>query len=144
LPTGQVSPAALSYATPQATSPVRAVGLAQRRIMWVILAALLLTLSFGVGSVIVPQSPPVQIALTTVLVIARLGIIALTMTGVYQLATALGAATSTRVLYTLAMLLPCIGLIVLLVVNQQATNLLKQHRIKVGLMGPRVADLPVA
>jgi hypothetical protein len=35
-------------------------------------------------------------------------------------------------------------LIVLLVVNQQATTLLRKNGIKVGLMGARVSDLPAA
>jgi hypothetical protein len=40
------------------------------------------------------------------------------------------------------MIIPCVSLIVLLVVNQQATKILTQNRIKVGLMGARLSDLP--
>ena len=143
-PTGQVPPGVtpLQSATPQAMSAVRAVGLAQRRIMWVILGAVLLMFSFPVGGYLMAATG--ALAMIAVLGLARLAILALMMIGVYQLSAALGKSMATRVLFVIAMLLPLIGLIVLLVVNQQATNLLRRHNIRVGLMGPRVADLPAA
>jgi hypothetical protein len=151
VPTGQVTPVGLQYATPMSGSSValrvRAVGLAQRRIMWVILAAILLAVSFAGGSVMaeaVGNNRAAALAVGIGMLVGRLAIIVLMMIGVYQLAAALGASMTTRVLYTIAMLIPCVGLIILLIVNQQATSLLREHRIKVGLMGAHVADLPAA
>ena len=136
----------LQYATPMPRTPgVRAVGLAQRRIMWVILGALLLGVSLVMGSSIQAAFRGSQVSLIVVLallVVLRLALVVLMMIGVYQLATALGSNMTTRVLYVIAMIIPYINLIVLLVVNQRATNLLKRNGIKVGLMGARIADLP--
>jgi hypothetical protein len=148
-PTGQVAPGvmALQYATPQATSQVRAIGLAQRRIMWVILAALLLTLSFPVGGYLVSPmmgNNSVAMAVIAVFALGRLAILAMMMIGVFQLATALGHGMVARILFLIAMFVPLVNLIVLLSINGQATRILRHHNIRVGLMGPRVADLPAA
>ena len=37
--------------------------------------------------------------------------------------------------------IPCVGLIVLLVINSKATDTLKKHSIRVGLLGARLSDL---
>ena len=134
----------LGYATPEPTSQLRAVGLAQRRIMWVILAALLLVFSFVFGAILIPPDQAPETVMLVGLALVRVAILALMMIGVFQLAAALGAGMTARVLYTVAMLIPLVNLILLLVVNQQATALLRRHYIKVGLMGARVADLPPA
>ena len=137
------TPTPLEYATPRRDPMVRKVGLAQRRIMWVILAAIALTVSFAVGAAITPQSGPAMFVVIGVLALCRLAIFVLMVIGVYQLASALEAGTVACVLYCIGMIIPCINLIILLVVNQQATNLLKRNGIKVGLMGASVADLPL-
>lgn len=49
--------------------------------------------------------------------------------------------TALGILLGLLSLVPCIGLIVLLVVNGKATNILKQNGIKVGLMGADVSSI---
>ncbi|MCL4195006.1 MAG: hypothetical protein KJZ87_24915 [Thermoguttaceae bacterium] len=46
------------------------------------------------------------------------------------------------ILLGLLTLLPCIGLITLLVVNGQATNVLRQNGIRVGLLGADMSQLP--
>lgn len=46
------------------------------------------------------------------------------------------------ILLGLLTLLPCIGLITLLVVNGQATNVLRQNGIRVGLLGADISQLP--
>ncbi len=38
-------------------------------------------------------------------------------------------------------LIPCIGLIVLLIINAKATNILKAHGIRVGLLGASTSDI---
>jgi len=43
----------------------------------------------------------------------------------------------------LCSLVPCLGLLALLTVNQKATDVLRENGIKVGLFGARLSDLPV-
>lgn len=50
--------------------------------------------------------------------------------------------TGTGILLGILTLAPCLGLIVLLMVNSKATNILKQNGIKVGLLGANVAQIP--
>ena len=38
-------------------------------------------------------------------------------------------------------LIPCVGLIVLLIINGQATSVLRRHGISVGLLGARLSDI---
>lgn len=57
---------------------------------------------------------------------------------VYRLAKALG---SPALLYAIAMLVPCLGLLMLLMIVSRATATLKKAGIKVGLMGVSKADL---
>mgnify|MGYP006908249900 CR=1 FL=1 len=49
--------------------------------------------------------------------------------------------TALGILLGILSLVPCIGLIVLLVVNGKATNILRQNGIKVGLMGADVSSI---
>lgn len=136
-------PATLEYAKPRTDPVVRRVGLAQRRIMWIILGAILLLVSFGMGAAITPTSGAAMFLVLGLLLVLRLGMLVLMMIGVYQLASALGSGTGTCVLYVIGMLIPLVSLIILLTVNQKATNLLKRNGIKVGLMGAKVSDLPL-
>ena len=46
------------------------------------------------------------------------------------------------IFYCIAMLIPCIGLILLVFLNSRATNYLKRHGVKVGLMGADLSTLP--
>ena len=45
------------------------------------------------------------------------------------------------IFYTLAILIPCIGLLVLIVLSSQATSILKRQNIKVGLLGANPKEL---
>lgn len=54
--------------------------------------------------------------------------------GVFLLATKLYSAGPGLALGILT-LIPCVGLIVLLIINAKATNVLKKHGIPVGLLG---------
>lgn len=49
--------------------------------------------------------------------------------------------TGVGILLGILTLVPCIGLIVLLVVNGKATSILKQNGIRVGLLGANTADI---
>jgi hypothetical protein len=142
-PPNMQRPPTLAYATPQTNPYVRQVGLAQRRIMWIILGAILMTASFVGGAVITPTSGSAQIVVIGLLLVLRLAMIALMMIGVYQLASALRYGVASCVLYTIGMLVPLVSLIILLSLNQKATNVLRHSGIKVGLMGARLSDLPL-
>ena len=50
-------------------------------------------------------------------------------------------STGLGILLGILTLIPCIGLIVLLVVNGKATSILKQNGIKVGLLGADMSQL---
>lgn len=45
------------------------------------------------------------------------------------------------IIFAILTLIPCIGLIVLLIINSKATNILKANGIKVGLLGANPADV---
>jgi hypothetical protein len=50
-------------------------------------------------------------------------------------------STGVGVLLGLLTLIPCVGLIVLLVINSKATGVLKQNGVRVGLFGANSSDL---
>ena len=50
-------------------------------------------------------------------------------------------STALGVLLGILTLIPCIGLIVLLVVNGKATGILRQNGIKVGLLGANLSEV---
>lgn len=82
-------------------------------------------------------APSVLLAL--VLAVFCLVVVVLSIYGIYKLALSLGKPAP--VLYALAMVLPCVSLIVLLVLNSQATQMLKSNGIDVGLMGASKEDI---
>jgi hypothetical protein len=47
----------------------------------------------------------------------------------------------TGIVLAILTLIPCIGLIVLLIINAKATTILKKHGIGVGLLGANSSDL---
>jgi hypothetical protein len=46
------------------------------------------------------------------------------------------------ILFGFLTLIPCVGLIMLLVVNQQATSMMQRNGVRVGLLGANMADIP--
>lgn len=49
--------------------------------------------------------------------------------------------TVSGILLGILCLIPCVGLIVLLIINSKATNVLKQNGIKVGLLGADISSI---
>jgi hypothetical protein len=45
------------------------------------------------------------------------------------------------ILFGILTLIPCVGLIVLLIINAKATAVLKDHGIRVGLLGANMSDI---
>ena len=71
-----------------------------------------------------------------------LGVLGLGVVGtvfVFLLATKV-YSTGLGILLGILTLIPCIGLIALLVVNSKATKVLQKNGIKVGLLGARMSD----
>jgi len=50
-------------------------------------------------------------------------------------------STGLGVLLGILTLIPCVGLIVLLIINGKATGVLKKHGIRVGLLGAKLSDI---
>lgn len=63
---------------------------------------------------------------------------------VFRICKALETGTVPTVFLILSQFIPCISLIVLVILNQMATNKLQQAGYKVGLMGIKSKDLPGA
>ncbi len=61
---------------------------------------------------------------------------------VFRLARANGNSVGVTILLMLLMFVPLVSLIVLLVINNRATNLLRGAGIRVGLMGAKTGELP--
>lgn len=99
---------------------VRAVGIAQRLLLWAVLASIL--------GWIIP--------------FAFLVTIPFQLYCVYKLAKALELGTGALILYLTAMFIPLVSLICLLVLNSKATSVLRDAGIKVGLMGAKPSELP--
>lgn len=79
-------------------------------------------------------------------IVARLAVIVVaivvvieTMSCVFKLSSAL--KTGTAGFNAFAMIIPCLSIIVLLILSQQATNYLKQRGIKVGILGANPASI---
>lgn len=75
---------------------------------------------------------------------AGLGILASGITGavfVFMLAVSL-YGTGAGIALGICTFIPLIGLIILLIVNGKATNVLRQHGVHVGLLGARMSDIP--
>ena len=101
-------------------SNIRAVGLAQRLLLWAVLTSI-------IGWLLLP-----------LLIFA----IPFQLYAVFKLAKALTFSTSSAVMYFIAMFLPIVGFICLLMLNNKATVVLQTHGFRVGLMGVKISDLP--
>ena len=121
----------LSYASsPQG---IREIASRQKVIILCILACILIVLGLVVGQ---STLPPV-VLLVLVLAYYVAGITGTVF--VFLLATKI-YGTGVGLLLGILTLIPCIGLIVLLIVNAKATTILKQNGLKVGLLGATLPD----
>lgn len=106
---------------------IQSVASAQRLVLLALLT------SFGVNIVSFVVSGQ-QLAIQVVFLFVALAVVCFMVFAMYNLAKQLNSQ-GLAVLYAVLMIVPCISLIMLLVVNQQATGFLTSHGIKVGLMG---------
>lgn len=76
-----------------------------------------------------------QIAVHPFLGLLALAAIALGIIGIVNLAKGLGKSTGLTVVFVILMFVPCVSLIMLLILNSEATKELQRAGYRVGLMG---------
>jgi hypothetical protein len=121
----------LSYAsTPEG---IREIAGRQRAIILCIVAGIILYVALAAGQTQLP------LAVKLLLLMALLACNITATVFVFLLTTKL-YGTGVGVLLGVLTLLPCIGLITLLIINGKATAILQQNGIKVGLLGATLPD----
>jgi hypothetical protein len=125
-------PQPLSYGT-SARSDLKEIASQQRAIMLCILAYIV--------AVICQFALPQNLRLFVGLAVMAVGVIAAVF--IFMLAIKL-YGTGVGILLGILTLIPCIGLIVLLIVNGKATNILRENGVKVGLLGADPKQVPDA
>lgn len=135
-------PLQIDYAS-KGESEIRKVGLAQRFVMWAVLAAML-TLIGLVPAGLLTDGLPRSVAKAAAIGLIALHLASLTMTvaGAVWLSRAMGKSITVTFITCVLLLVPVIGLIILLGLSGEATHRLKQAGVRVGLMGPKMSDLP--
>lgn len=126
------APTPLNYAPP-ARNDLREIAKRQRAIMICILIYIIAV----IGQFILP--PELRIIVS----IAILAVMVTATVFVFMLAIAL-YSTGVGIVLGILTMVPLVGLIVLLIVNGKATNVLREHGIQVGLMGARLDQIPEA
>ncbi len=110
---------------------LRKVATYQRGVLFCILIQILGTI---VNIAIVPAELRVIVAMG-LLVVALAGTVFVFLLAMHVYSTALGMVIG------VLSLVPCLGLLVLLIVNTKATTVLRQNGVKVGLMGADPASV---
>ena len=137
LPPGQFPPGqppaqqALNYAQPPAGVDLRTIAVRQRAIMYCILGYIV----FIVAQFVLPPE------IGWVASLAALGMSITAAVFVFMLAIAL-YSTAAGIVLGILTLIPLVGLIVLLIINGKATNVLRHHGVRVGLMGADPRQIP--
>lgn len=126
------APTPLNYAPP-ARNDLREIAKRQRAIMICILVYIIAV----IAQFILP--PELRIIVS----IAILAVMVTATVFVFMLAIAL-YSTGVGIVLGILTMVPLVGLIVLLIVNGKATNVLREHGIQVGLMGARLDQVPEA
>ena len=117
---------------------LRLIALAQKNVLYVILVRLILIpvyLGLAIG---MQNQPGVAQPIIGVIDIV-VAIVALIV--IYQLAARVYSPVL-GIVFAVTQCIPCVGLIMLLVVNGKATSLLQAEGIRVGLMGADMSQLP--
>ena len=101
---------------------IREVGLAQRSLLWSVLA------TFGV-------------ALLPILILV---VLPFQLYCSWRITSALQIGKGAKILWLTAMIIPFVNTVTLLLLNRKATRLLREAGIHVGFMGARETELPIA
>jgi hypothetical protein len=127
-----VQPPTLGYATPvPARADLRAIAVRQRGIMYCILGYLVLVAAqFAVPEElrIIPGLLALAVSVAAAVFVFMLAL------SVYN--------TAAGVILGILTLVPLVGLFILLIINARATKILRQHGIRVGLMGADPRQIP--
>jgi hypothetical protein len=135
--------ATLSYASADLGREVRAIAVAQRQVIWTLLAGVVLTVGWPFVAALIPRQGLYALRILVVLSPAVfLGLAGLMIVCVYRLSMALGQGVVLRMFYMLTMLIPFINIFALQNINHHATRALRRYGVRVGLMGARIRDLP--
>lgn len=120
---------------------LRDIARAQRLLIAAIGCNLLLTAaSFAINAKGDPLNPtPAQTTMGIAIGAFSLVTVVIQMVGTYRLARALGSAMAW--LWTVAMIVPCLSLILLLTLNHRATVAIRAAGVRVGLFGARAEDV---
>jgi hypothetical protein len=117
---------------------LRTIAWSQKIIILCILVEVLIFVFRAVLSFVVPP----ELALVTGLVLLGLYLlVGITATVCVFIMALKVYSPVVGVLLALLTLIPCIGLIVLIIINTTATGIMQQHGIRVGLLGANMADL---
>jgi hypothetical protein len=100
--------------------------------------AILLCILIYFGLVLGGLAMPQELRFLVGLAILGLGLVSTVL--VFLLATKVNS-TAIGIVLGILTFIPCIGLIILLYINNQATSTLKEHGIRVGLLGASMSDL---
>lgn len=124
---------------------LRAVAFYQRGILLAILTQIVcygLMVAFGgVGGQSAPGAAPNLTALVPALLVLAAGLAGV----VFMFLLAMKVySTGVGVLLGVLGLIPCVGLLVLLIVSGKATTILKENGYKVGLLGAKMSQFPAA
>jgi hypothetical protein len=111
-------------------SELRAIATDQKAVM----ICILLYIAFAVAGFFIPKENQLPLWICVI----GLGLAATIK--VFLLATKVFGGGLGIVLAILT-LIPCIGLIILLVINGKATTILKRHKIHVGFLGAKLSDI---
>ena len=135
--------APISSATPvdvSSTDMVAAVAKAQRLVNLAILFYLFL-IPINIASNVISERTNGESIVQLLVLPILLAVLVFVLIAVGRLAYALHGVGN-AIIYCIAMLIPYIGLILLVFLNSRATNYLKRHGVKVGLMGADLSTLP--
>ncbi len=135
----------LNYHSPTGDSweEVLKIAKAQKLLLWVILGNIIANVSLLILSSAAKSAPAtVQLLFGIGLVGFILVIVALQIAALVNLMRAMKMGIVSIIILAIGSVLSCIGLLVLLIINQRATTRLQRAGLKVGLMGAKIPDGP--
>jgi hypothetical protein len=100
-----------------------------------VLYALLTNIVFNIVSFAARGATQDSFLASIAIVVIAIGIAIFTIISIFRLSCSVGTNPVVAAIIGVCMCIPCVSLILLLVVNQQATTLLQRHGVKVSLMG---------
>ena len=135
------APTAATNVTPAHVriAKVRSVAMAQRMVNIAILAYLLL-IAVNIASQNVARDDPNSILPVIALAII-LGLFGFIIFAVARMGYVMHGVVH-AIIYAVAMMVPCLGLILLLILNSRVTDYLSRNGVKVGLMGADKTTIP--